>query len=67
MIAILEPSISEEEREWRKASVLAAKGSVRLEEFVLDADIERISRRYIDGELSGDEHVAAIRAAVLNG
>ena len=67
MIATLEPSISEEEREWRKASVAAARGSVRLEGFVLEADIERISQRYIDGELSGDEHVAAIRAAVPNG
>ncbi len=67
MNAILKPSISEEEREWRKASVAAARGSVRLEGFVLAPDIERISQRYIDGELSGDEHVAAIRAAVLNG
>lgn len=67
MNAVPEPSISKEERAWRQASVAAARGSVRLEGFVLDADIKRISQRYIDGELSGDEHVAAVRAAVLNG
>ncbi len=63
----VKPRISDEERAERRRSVAIARGSVRLEGFVLAPDIEEISRRYIDGELTGDEHVAAIRAAVLNG
>jgi hypothetical protein len=67
MNAVLKPQITDEERERRRASVAAARGSVRLEGFVLSDVVERISQRYIDGELTGDEHVAAIKAAVLNG
>lgn len=67
MDTLVKPRITEEERVLRVAAVATARGSVRLEGFVLSADIEEISRRYIDGEITGDEHVAAIRAAVLNG
>lgn len=67
MDTLVKPRITEEERALRVAAVATARGSVRLEGFVLSADIEEISRRYIDGEITGDEHVAAIRAAVLNG
>lgn len=63
----VKPRISDEERAERRRSVAIARGSVRLEGFVLAPEIEEISRRYIDGELTGDEHVAAIRAAVLDG
>lgn len=63
----LQPQIDEPERARRKAAIDFARGNVRFEGFVLAADIEEISRRFIDGELTGDEHVAAIKAAVLHG
>ena len=33
----------------------------------LPPEVEAINRQYIDGELTGDEHIAAIKAAVLHG
>lgn len=60
------PLISLEEQVARRRAVDVARGSVRLEGFVLAPDIEAINRRYIAGELTDDEHVAAIRAAVLD-
>ena len=59
------PSISDEERARRKAAVDNARGSVRFEGFVLPPEVEDINRRFIDGELTGAEHVAAIKAAIL--
>lgn len=55
------PLISAEESARRKAAIDYARGSVRLEGFVLDAEVERLNQRYITGEISGDEHSAAIR------
>ncbi|KWF77598.1 hypothetical protein WL93_26670 [Burkholderia diffusa] len=63
----LRPQISEQERASRKAAIDYARGSVRFEGFVLSPEVEDINRRFIDGELSGDEHIAAIKAAVLHG
>jgi len=48
----------------RKAAIDFARGSVRFEGFTLSADIEAINRRFIDGELSWDEHGAAVRRVV---
>ncbi|MGI9026668.1 MAG: antitoxin VbhA family protein [Burkholderiaceae bacterium] len=62
-----QPQIDEPERARRKAAIDYARGSVRLEGFVLSPDIEEINRRFIDGALTGDEHVAAVKAAVLHG
>src|SRR5260370_21031279 len=42
--------ISGEERGRRKKAVNCARSSVRLEGFVLDADIEALNQRYINGE-----------------
>ncbi|MDR3383934.1 antitoxin VbhA family protein [Cupriavidus basilensis] len=59
--------IDEPERARRKAAIDYARGSVRFEGFVLSPEVEEINRRFIDGELTGDEHVAAIAATVLRG
>ena len=55
--------LSDEEREWRQRSVASARGSVRLSGFVLDAETEDLARRYVAGELTGDEFAAAVIAA----
>jgi hypothetical protein len=62
-----QPKISEPERASRKAAIDYARGSVRLEGFVLSEEIEEINRRFIEGEISGDEHIEAIKAAVIHG
>ena len=53
--------ITAEERTRRKAEVDYARGSLRLEGFVLSAAVEELNRRYIDGEITGAELSAAIR------
>jgi hypothetical protein len=58
--------ISTQERNARKRAIDFARGSVRFEGIVLCPAIEEINRRFINGELTGDEHIAAIRAVVLN-
>ena len=63
----LQPQLSEPERESRRAAIDYARGSVRLEGFVLSPEVEEVNRRFIAGELTGDEHIAAIKAAVSNG
>ena len=59
------PLISLEEQVARQRGIDAARGSVRLEGFILTPEVEAISERYIRGELTAEEHVAAIKAAVL--
>ena len=72
MNAILKPQqlqaqISAQERARRQASIDNARGSVRFEGFILSPEVEQINRRFIDGELTGDQHIEAIKAAVLHG
>lgn len=62
----LQPQISEQERARRQASIDNARGSVRLEGFILSPEIEEINRRFIEGELTRQEHVEAVKAAVLH-
>lgn len=57
--------IYDEEKKRRKAAIDFARGSVRFEGVILAAKVEDINSRFINGELTGDEHVAAIRAFVL--
>lgn len=57
------PQISEEERARRKASIDNARGSVRFEGFTLSPEVEQINRQFIDGGLTRQEHVDAIKAA----
>ncbi|MFT4240877.1 MAG: antitoxin VbhA family protein [Acidovorax sp.] len=63
----LQPQISAQERARRQASIDNARGSVRFEGFVLPSEVEQINRRFIEGELTGDQHMEAIKAAVLHG
>lgn len=49
----------------RQKAIDFARASVELEGFTLSPEVEAINRRYIAGELTGDEHSAAIKAAVL--
>lgn len=58
------PRISDEERARRKAAVDFARGSVRFEGVILSAAVEEANRRFIDGELTGDEHIEAVKAAL---
>lgn len=51
-------------RAGRKKIIDFARASIELEGFTLSPDVEAINQRYIDGDISGDEHVAAIRAYV---
>ncbi len=60
----VKPSISDDERARRKEAVDYARGSVRLEGFVLRSDIEALYDRHIAGELTSDELGAAIKRAV---
>ena len=63
----LAPVISTEEQEQRRLDIGYARGSVRYEGFELSPEVEDINRRFIAGELTGDEHIAAIKAAVAHG
>ena len=48
----IDAGISAEERARRKATIDYARGSVRLEGFVVSPFAEELYRRYIDGELT---------------
>lgn len=52
------PAISAEERAKRQRAVDFARGSVRYEGFVLSPEVEELNRRFIEGDLTSDEHVA---------
>ena len=58
------PPIADAERLRRQKAVEYARGSVRLEGFVLDADIEVLNQRYVNGELTSEELTAAIKRAL---
>jgi hypothetical protein len=54
--------ISAEERARRKAAVDYARGSVRLEGFIVSPFAEDLNRRYIDGEITREEMTALLLA-----
>lgn len=56
------PELSGEERTARQKAVNFARGSIQLSGGELDSEVEALNARYITGELSGDEHVAAVIA-----
>lgn len=56
--------ISDDERRRRQKAIDYARGSVRLEGFILDPDIEALNQRYVEGELTRAELTAAIKHAV---
>ncbi len=49
----------------RQKAIDFARASVGLEGFALPLEVEAINRRYIGGDMTGDEHIAEIKAAVL--
>ncbi len=53
-------TISAEERGRRKKAIDYARGSIRLEGFVLDDAAEALFRRYVDGEIDRPELDAAV-------
>ena len=55
------PAISAEERAKRQRAVDFARGSVRFEGFILSPEVEELNRRFIEGELTSNEHVAETR------
>ena len=55
-IAGITMSISDEERHRRRESVNFARGSVRLEGIVLSAAAEALAERFINGEITLEEH-----------
>lgn len=59
------PPIDAHERERRQKAIDSARASVQLEGFTISPEIEAINRRFIDGELTGDEHIAAIRTIAM--
>jgi len=65
-LANSENYLTKQERARRKASIDNARGSVRLEGFILPPEVEQINQRFINGELTRREHVEAVKAAVLN-
>jgi hypothetical protein len=55
-------TISGEERLRRQAAIDVARGSGRLEGFVLSPEAEEINRRFIAGELTTAQHMAEIQS-----
>ena len=53
------PLISEEERVIRKATIDFARRSVRHEGIMLSEEIEALNEKYINGELTLQEHTQA--------
>jgi hypothetical protein len=52
--------ISPEESAARKAATDYARGSLRLEGFHLPPEAEEITRQYVTGEISLEEHTTAL-------
>lgn len=57
--------ISHDERAKREAAVNYVRGNVCPVGFTLSPEIEKINHRFINGELSGDEHIEAIKTALF--
>lgn len=57
-------AITEMERQRRIEAIRQARNSVRLEGVVLDAEIEALNQRFIDGEIDKAEHTRLILAHV---
>lgn len=55
------PQITPEERAARQHSIDTARGSVRLEGFVVSDEAEAIAKRHVDGELTAAEMTAEIK------
>jgi Antitoxin VbhA len=58
------PRVTDAERLRRQKAVEYARGSAWLEGFVLDADIEALNQRYVNGGLTSEELATSIKRAV---
>lgn len=68
MTATSTPQITPAERARRLEVVNFARGSVRLEGFILDDAAEALFARYVDGELDNDElNVEVLKLAGASG
>ena len=56
------PAISDAERAQRLAAINFARGSVRYEGGILDAEAEAIGARFVAGDLTLDEYIATVKA-----
>jgi hypothetical protein len=54
------PLLSDDERARRQKAIDYARGSVRLEGFVLDEEAEALFARYVNGEIDRPELDAAV-------
>lgn len=57
------PSISDEERARRLKAASFSRGSVRFEGGIQTDEVEAIAARYVEGELTLDEYIAAVKAS----
>jgi hypothetical protein len=57
--------IFEYERKRRKDAIDFARGSVRLEGFLLDEEIERFNAEFLVGNLSSEEHSRVCQTYIL--
>lgn len=53
-------TLSPEEKAFREAQVAYGRGTVRLEGFHLSEEFEALNHRYIAGEITFEEHGAAV-------
>lgn len=57
------PTITEDERARRLKAVNFSRGSVRYEGGIQTEEVEAIADRYVAGELTLDEYIAAVKAS----
>lgn len=57
------PAITEAERARRQEAVTFSRGSVRYEGGIQTDEVEAIAARYVEGELTLDEYIAAVKAS----
>lgn len=68
MTATSTPQLTPAERDRRLKAVNFARGSVRLEGFILDEAAEALFARYVNGELDNDElNVEVLKLAGASG
>lgn len=54
--------ITKEEKQKREKIINFARGNVRYEGIILSKEIEELNQKYINGELSDEEHSALVIA-----
>lgn len=57
------PAISDEERARRLRAANFSRGSVRYEGGIQTDEVEALAARYVEGQLTLDEYIAAVKAS----